>query len=172
MKVAVTRSWAREKYGSYRVSLEDEVDADLAYPEGLKMIRDRLDSLAYECLLAYDRYKALENGTDFERASDLPRRDGADQGRETADSPTPTSAGAGAGAGAEDPGVPPAKGPGSVTETQLEALHILTARSTQSSEVLRKALARLKVERVEQIGTDAAAALIGKLNRLGSEDKA
>ncbi len=59
-----------------------------------------------------------------------------------------------------------------MTETQLEALATLSARSTQSSEFFRKALTHLKIERVEQISTDAAAALIGKMNRLGPTDEA
>ncbi len=170
--IRVSRTWKLKDYESYRVVLEDEI------PDGAEVVQVSRQ-LAVDAHAAYDDYLFLLSG--FTQASDLPRRDGADQGRATADSPPPASAGAGAGAGAEDPGVPPANpllvppfavgepssgsGPGTVTESQLEALHTLTARSTWSSELVRKALIHLKAEKVEQISTDAAAGLIGKLNR-------
>ncbi len=176
--IRVSRTWKIKDYESYRVVLEEEV------PDGVDVVTVSRP-MAIEAHAAYDDYLFLLGS--FAQASDLPRRDGADQGRATADSPPPASAGAGRDAGAEDPGVPPVTrsassiptkiptlkgGPGSVTEKQLEALHTLTARSTQTSEFLRNALTRLKVEKVEQISTEAAAALIGKLNRLGPESEA
>ena len=162
--IRVSRTWKIKDYESYRVSAEDEV------PEGVDVVTVARQ-LSLECHGAYNDYLLLVQGG-FTQASNLPLRDGAEQGRETADSPTPAAEGAGAGAGAEDPGVPPAKGPGSVTESQLEALATLGARSARTAEFLRKALIRLKARRVEQIGTEAAAALIGRLNRLGPEDEA
>ncbi len=183
--IRVSRTWKIKDYESYRVSLEDDV------PDGVEIV-EVSRQLAIDAHAAYDDYLFLlgsfsqaseiaREGPDSvisetlkreARKADLPRRDGAEQGRATADSPTPTSAGAGAGSGAEDPGAPPAKGPGSVTEAQLDALATLTARSTQMAEFVRKALIRLRAERIEQISTEAAAALIGKLNRLGPESEA
>ena len=160
--IRVSRTWKIKDYESYRVALEEEIHGGV---DAVTVAR----RLAVEAHAAYDDYLLLL--ADFTKASDLPRRDGAEQGRETADSPSPTSAGAGADAGAEDPGVPPAKGPGSVTEPQLEALANLGAKSAWATKVLRKALVNLRAETIEQISTDAAAALIGKLNHGPSKDE-
>ncbi len=160
--IRVSRTWKVKDYESYRVALEEEI------PDGTEVVAVSRQ-LAVDAHAAYDDYLFLLGS--FTQATDLPRRDGAEQGRTTADSPSPASAGAGTDSGAEDPGVPPAKGPGTVTEAQLEALATLSARSTWASEVVRKALINLKAEKVEQISTDAAAGLIGKLNR-GPESEA
>lgn len=161
--IRISRTWKVKDYESFRVSAEDDV------PEGVVAVVVAR-RLALDCHEAYDDY-LLHVLPGFTGASHVPRRDGAEQGRETADSPSPTSAGAGEGAGAEDPGAPPANGPGSVTEAQLAELHALMAKSSWGSEIVRKALVNLKSEKVEQISTDAAAGLIGKLKRGESETK-
>lgn len=176
--IRVSRTWKLKDYESYRVTVEDDV------PEGVDVVTVARQ-LALDCHGSYNDYLLLVQGG-FTQSSDLPRRDGAEQGpSHGAVSPTPASAGAGAGAGAEDPGVPPAKGlvppfavgepqsghgPGTVTEKQLEALHILMARTSAMSKFVNEALVRLKAGSVEEISSDAAAALIGKLNNLGPED--
>lgn len=157
----VTRTWKVKDYESYRVSAEDEV------PDGGDAVTVARQ-LAVDCHGAYDDYLLLVQGG-FTQATDLPRRQEADQGStRRADSPMPAPTGAGAGAGAEEPEALPAtsgSGPGSVTEAQLEALHTLMARSAWGADLVRKALTRFKVERVEQISTEAAKALIGRLHR-------
>lgn len=170
MKVVVTRSWGREKYGSYRVSFEDEVNVDEHAQIPSEALRAAADNLAYECLLAYDRYVKIQEewaqgGGDFRTAKETveaeeTRGGGADKPESGTASVAPRETPRG---GSEP------TGPGTVTELQLAELYELTARSTSASELVRKALTHLKAEKVENISTDAAAALIGKLKR-GSEE--
>ena len=118
--------------------------------------------LALECHRAWDDYRNLLKDPEFTQASNLPRGGGAEQAESgTASEPsreTPREA--------PEPAGP---GPGTITEGQLEAIATLSARSEQTEEFLRQALVNLKAEKVEQISTEAAAAIIGKLNSLGPE---
>ncbi len=99
--IRVSRTWKVKDYESYRVALEEEI------PDGTEVVAVSRQ-LAVDAHAAYDDYLFLLSS--FTQATDLPRRDGADQGRATADSPSPTSAGAGTDPGAEDPGSPPLRG--------------------------------------------------------------
>ncbi|MEE9198139.1 MAG: hypothetical protein V3U45_08330 [bacterium] len=184
MKVAVTRSWAKEKYGSYRVTFEEEVP--LQEPEGMspaevgsqyqRQIREATDALAWEALLAKDRYDKIQEewasgGGTFRSAKEVLLRESdairegiveaqAETARgQEADQPTQ-----GASTGPEPAGTS-SHGSPFATPSQIEAVEALSAKSEWHEKQVGITLKKAGSREIKDLTAEEASSLIGALNR-------
>lgn len=163
--VEVTRKWPLPRqYEMYVVTVRVPIIDGKVMEVEPRIVLSAARYAAARAHEAWGEYKAEHEdinrpGGDFETASEKARREGAEQGREAADSPKPEPAGAGDGAGAEDPRPPLA------TSQQLAVLEDRKDRDSSVGGFVKTFLKRHGVTVEGQLTAEQMQDLHARLNR-------